>query len=141
MLEMRKRRQRVATIVMFGAACLVCLTLYVDVFLLHPADIFVTRCCSFAGNLWTSTFVEGLLFVFAGLYFLAGRGGINIYTVSTAIHFYIRKALYGTDVPDVSEVYRHDLWQPKASVQAGLAFILAGGVLILIYSASLLYVF
>ncbi len=122
-------------------ACLVCLALYVDLYLLPSSRYIRDKMRQLHWQPLDLTFFEGLLLISGGVYFLAGRGGINIYTANTVIRFYIRKALYGTDMPDVSEVYRHDLWQPKASVKAGLAMILAGGVLIVIYFASLMYAF
>jgi len=69
--------------------------------------------------------------------FLLGRGGINLYSVRTALQSHIAKFLYGEDTPEPSEVFQTDVWESIPFVRAGLAFIISGVILVGLYFLTL----
>lgn len=87
-----------------------------------PADVF---------------FIEGLLFIMAGILLLLGRGGINVWSLKAAILSALAEAVYGGDTVGPAETLRKDMWRPKGFIRIALILILAGVFMIVIYFLTL----
>lgn len=82
-------------------------------------------------------FIEGILFLIAGVLLLLGRGGINLWSQKAAILSALAGAVYGGDTVGPAETLRKDVWRPKGFVRIALILILAGVFMILIYFLTL----
>ena len=82
-------------------------------------------------------FLEGLLFIIAGLLLLLGRGGINLWSYRAAILSALAGAIYDEDTVGPAEIYRRDVWKPKGFIRIALILILAGVFMILTYFLTL----
>jgi len=82
-------------------------------------------------------FIEGILFLIAGVLLLLGRGGINLWSQKAAILSALAGAVYGGDTVGPAETLRRDVWRPKGFVRIALILILAGVFMILIYFLTL----
>jgi len=76
-------------------------------------------------------FVEGIVFVLAGLLLLLGRGGINLASQKAAV----LATLTGTGSP--SEIFRRDKWKPQGFIRSALILIVAGVLTLLTYFLTL----
>ncbi|MBE0519543.1 hypothetical protein IBX35_00675 [Candidatus Bathyarchaeota archaeon] len=82
-------------------------------------------------------FVEGILFLIAGLLLLLGRGGINLWSQKAAILSALAEAVYGGDTVGPAETLRKDMWRPKGFIRIALILMLTGVFMILIYFLTL----
>ena len=82
-------------------------------------------------------FVEGMLFIIAGLLLLLGRGGINLWSQRAAISSALAGAVYDEDTVGPAEIFRRDVWKPKGFIRIALILILAGVFMVLTYFPTL----
>ena len=134
---MKRWSRKDTLVVVCGVTSLILLTLCINFYVL-PLNAYLRVKMSKLG--WTPldlSLVEGLIFFCSGILFLLGRGGINLYSVSTALRSHIAKFLYEEDTPEPSEVFQTDVWKPIPFVRAGLAFIISGVILVRLYFLTL----
>jgi len=114
-----------------------------NLLLLSCVSIMITIAFYFV-NIWLFTsvkyfsptdafFVEGVLFIIVGFFFLLGRGGINIWSVRAAILSALAGAVFDEDTVGPDEILRRDRWKPQGFIRLALTLILAGVFMILIY--------
>lgn len=82
-------------------------------------------------------FIEGIMFLLFGFLLLLGRGGINAWSLSSAILSALAGALYDEDTVGPDEILRKDRWKPKGFIRIALILILAGVFMILIHFLTL----
>lgn len=126
---MKKRNMLLNTVMFSGISLLITVAVYfVNAWIFSsseyssPTDIF---------------FIEGILFLIAGVLLLLGRGGINLWSQKAAILSALAEAVYGGDTVGPAETLRKDMWRPKGFVRIALILILAGVFMILIYFLTL----
>lgn len=82
-------------------------------------------------------FLEGIVFLMAGVLLLLGRGGINLWSQKAAILSALAGALYGEDTVGPDESLRKDKWKPEGFIRLALILILTGVLMILGYFLTL----
>jgi hypothetical protein len=78
-----------------------------------------------------ASFLEGVIFLLAGVLFLIGSGGITQTSGKAALLAATASAM-DKDVIGPSEVYRRDAWKPKGHTGLGLTLIMTGITLLVI---------
>ena len=81
-------------------------------------------------------FLEGVILIAFGLLLILGRGGINVWSLRVAILSALADFLYGRKGQGAlgpSESLRRDAWKPSGFVLPGLALIVAGIILVVLY--------
>jgi len=80
-------------------------------------------------------FLEAVFAVLVGVMLLLGSGGIGRGSERAAMLASAASGM-GRDSVGPSELYRRDAWKPTSHVKAGLALIMTGMILLVIYFAS-----
>ena len=83
------------------------------------------------------TFVEGILFIIAGILLFLGSGGINRASQQAALLVAAAGAISGDQIVGPSEILRRDAWKPEGFTFVGLVLTIAGILLIAVYFVSL----
>ena len=110
------------------SALITLVTYLVNVWLLSSNELFAPT---------DALFLEGIIFLIAGLLFLLGRGGINLWSQRAAILSALAEAIYHKDTVGPSEELRRDKWKPQGFIRLALILILAGVFMILTYFLTL----
>jgi hypothetical protein len=122
------------------------------IFLRNIAALVATSLCVavavYAFNLWALSssyylrekislrgvlFFEGLVFIFLGVLFMLGRGGINRWSIYVAVFGSFADALYGQEGPGPAEILRRDAWKARGFIRFGLVLIITGIILLVLY--------
>jgi hypothetical protein len=115
------------------------LTIFILAVVMVAMIIFVLSCGFFPGAMQNGgLFLVGVFVVLCGSLLLLGRGGLDSWTLRTAIVGLAEDALYrreGEDKKglDPKEVLAGDAWRPIGFIRCGLILICAGVILILLY--------
>lgn len=108
----------------------------------------VLVCITYGLNLWLiplysritpsdAAFLEGVIFIIVGALFFLGSGGLSRTSQQAAMLTATAGAVFGEGAIGPSEIFRRDAWKPRGYAFFGLALIVAGVGLIIIYFISL----
>ncbi len=76
-------------------------------------------------------FIEGLLFLIAGITFFIGSGGLSRASQSAALLASAAKGI-SDDAIGPSEIFKRDAWKPRGFTRFGLILIMTGIILLII---------
>jgi len=85
----------------------------------------------------SALFIEGIVSILAGILFLLGSGGINLWSQKAAILAAATEAISGKEQPKPSEIYKLDRWKPRGFTRLGLILIIAGILMLVLYFITL----
>jgi len=79
---------------------------------------------------------EGALCIIISVLFALGRGGIDAYTLGSAVTSAVADAIYDKEFK-VSDVFRRDKWKPQGFPKAALVLLITGIIILIIYFLTL----